>query len=276
MQQPGTARFKTETLSVAEQRGRLFAQSIGAPSLRELRGRSAEDLLKDQQAVSSFIVPILDGWFLPDDAMNIFMSGKQAQVPMLLGWNANEGDPLAAPMQLEGFRDHANRQYGTEGETFLRLYPASGDRLIQQAYSMYFRDLAVAFPMRTWARLHRQTGKSPVFLFFFNRVPPDEPTRGAHHGSELTYAFHNMRVSARPFEDADRHLADVMSSYWVQFATTGDPNGKDLPKWPAYDERNDNALWLGDEIKFDVIPNKSVLDFFERFYGRGPRNTPPH
>jgi para-nitrobenzyl esterase len=137
---------------------------------------------------------------------------------------------------------------------------------------MYVRDLGFGFPARTWARVQRQTGKSPVFLFFFERAAPDEPKRGAHHGVELSYAFHTVGLSARPFEDVDRTLSDVMSSYWVQFASTGDPNGMGRPKWPAYDSRRDTLLVFGDKIEEHVVPQKAALDLFEAsFDGRGGR-----
>jgi carboxylesterase type B len=51
-----------------------------------------------------------------------------------------------------------------------------------------------------------------------------------------------------------------MSSYWVNFATTGDPNGKGLPPWPAYDEKKDVALGIGDRIEPIPVPNKPALD----------------
>ena len=41
----------------------------------------------------------------------------------------------------------------------------------------------------------------------------------------------------------DHKLADMMSSYWVNFIATGDPNGKGLPQWQAYNTKNDGKPW---------------------------------
>jgi para-nitrobenzyl esterase len=56
-------------------------------------------------------------------------------------------------------------------------------------------------------------------------------------------------------------LSQAVSSYWVNFATTGNPNGKDLPAWQKYDEKKDLALGLGDEVQPIPVPNKAGLDF---------------
>ena len=54
-----------------------------------------------------------------------------------------------------------------------------------------------------------------------------------------------------------------MSSYWVNFARTGDPNGRNLPRWPTYDEQRDALLVLGDRIETRPVPRKAELDFLE-------------
>ena len=50
---------------------------------------------------------------------------------------------------------------------------------------------------------------------------------GATHGAEAAYVFENL-LGNRPWTDLDRQLADTISSYWVNFAANGDPNGKGL------------------------------------------------
>ena len=66
-----------------------------------------------------------------------------------------------------------------------------------------------------------------------------------------------------PWTDADRKLADQVSSYWVNFATTGDPNGKGLPAWPPFDPKDERALGIGDTIAPVPIPSAAALDFLD-------------
>ena len=97
------------------------------------------------------------------------------------------------------------------------------------------------------------------------RVPPG-PTAArlkAYHAAEIAYAFGNLNPP-RPWEDADRQLSDAMSSYWANFAATGDPNGKGLPKWPAYAASDDSSIVFGDKIEVQRGVNKAGLDFFDR------------
>ena len=74
-------------------------------------------------------------------------------------------------------------------------------------------------------------------------------------------------TAATPPAEADRALARTMMSYWVNFATHGDPNGSDLPPWPAYDEK-DVVQILGAAI--EARPNPHAARF--RFLGSFRRN----
>ena len=77
--------------------------------------------------------------------------------------------------------------------------------------------------------------------------------------------FGNLRPD-RPWEEADRKLSELMSSYWVNFAATGDPNGKGLPKWPVYDAQADVSMEFGDTVAAKAAVNKPEIDFFDRLY----------
>jgi para-nitrobenzyl esterase len=261
--------FQTmRTLAEAEQAGVKFAQSQGASSIRDLRAKPAADLLKVGGAGAPTNV---DGWFLPQDVYTTFAQGKQNDVPLLLGSNADEWKslgPWPASGTAQTFIDQTQRRFGSAADSFLKVYPAGSDEQAKESYYASNRDMTFGWQQRTWARMQTKTGKSKVFLYYFSRVQPGpESSRyGAYHASEIVYAFHNLKVENRPWEDTDRKVSDAMSSYWVNFATTGDPNGKGLPKWPAYQEKSDMAMGLGDKIEAIPTPHKAQLDFLDTYF----------
>jgi para-nitrobenzyl esterase len=61
-----------------------------------------------------------------------------------------------------------------------------------------------------------------------------------------------------------------MSSYWVNFAATGDPNGKGLPAWQAYDaKKNDaQAMVFGNTTQFGPQIDAARLKFFDAAHAR--------
>jgi para-nitrobenzyl esterase len=57
----------------------------------------------------------------------------------------------------------------------------------------------------------------------------------------------------------------MMSSYWVNFAASGDPNGKNLPVWPAFTKDTKQVIVFGDEVKQGDLPYRNQLEFLESF-----------
>jgi para-nitrobenzyl esterase len=225
-----------------------------AGSIQELRAKSAEEIMKTQGAFSVNV----DGWLLPTDVMTIFEKGQQNDVPILIGSNADEGTAfMPAKITVAGLQATAKQRFGANADQFSQIYPATSDEEAWTASAHLMRDQTFGLQMRTWARMQSKTGKAPAYLYYFSHVPPGAKYYGAYHASEIAYVF----GTGRNWEDADRKLSDVMSSYWVNFATTGNPNGKGLPVWQRYAENKDLALGLGDDIKAIPVPNKPGLDF---------------
>ncbi|HYL35804.1 MAG TPA: carboxylesterase family protein [Bryobacteraceae bacterium] len=256
------------TREEAEAAGVKFANSIGAESLQALRAKSAADLLK-ASAPAGF-TPFVDGWMLPQDVYAIFSNGKQNDVPLIAGYTSDEATPVV-PWPADGsaawFIEQARSRFGEKTDEFLKIYPA---RSVEEAKASHYasnRDRMFGWHVRTWVRMQTKTGKSKAYLYYFSRVPPgsDSARYGAFHSAELPYVFAHLDPP-RPWEDIDRKLSQAMSSYWVNFAASGDPNGKDLPKWTSYDKSGDTALEFGNSIQSRSGLNQAGLDFLDGYF----------
>jgi para-nitrobenzyl esterase len=270
----GRAEPKEEIESAGE---RLVEALLGdgvTPSLEAMRAASADEV----QAVAPDLVlstANVDGWVFPDTVYNLFAAGEQHDVPVIVGSNADEMSILggaAGAETLEQHRESIRNEYGEHADAFFETFPAETDEEAQQARVASGTDATFGWEMRTWARM-METVSSPAYLYFFSRIPPaaDADRYGAYHTAEIAYVFDNFGVSPHPYAnrdytDTDRLLSDILASYWVNMAATGNPNSEGLPEWPAYDPEADAALHIDDTITVEQGIRKERLDFFDRFY----------
>jgi len=257
---------RTPTLSQAEQGGVALAKAVGADSLTALRAVPAEKLA----AAQSFRTTInVDGWVIPDDVRTIFAQKKHSDVPVLVGSNANEWTTLSSPAQfpktMDAFRQRIDGQFPGQAKEFDDVYPVKSEADIAEAMLGLGRDTTFTLEMRTWARMVTAGGRK-AFLYQFTHVPPgpNAKTWGAYHAAEIGYVFGNLLNPTFKYTDTDRKLSDAMSNYWANFAKTGDPNGKGLPAWTAYDADAEPYLELGDTVRAKRHLLKAQLDFLEK------------
>jgi para-nitrobenzyl esterase len=265
----------------AEKLGERVAREMGgdpaADPIAALRAKSAEEILNGSNvATSSFFgsdgnrfAPIVDGWVIPDDPGAIFATGKQANVPLMVGTNADEGSifVLALPLtSVEAYRALARRVYGAHTDEVLALYPAADAGEIRSALSRNITDSFFVAGARYFAETVSKVNNQ-TFVYHFTHVSSDPRRRmlGAFHASEIPYVFMTQDiVNTATYDDKEHGLARVMSAYWAQFAATGDPNGAGRPVWPKYDAAADQYMEFGDAIAVKANLRKTAVDLFER------------
>jgi len=252
-------------LKEAEEQGAELINSLHLKSIADFRALPAKELL----AIHSATSPIVDGYFLPEPVYSILSKGKQNDVPLLMGWNANEGN-FGGPLQnAENFRLQAKEKYGEKADEFLKLYPAATDSEAEQSQLILSGLQTFGIQAYAWMNLQNKTGKSPVFIYHFERAVPntkEQKPYGAFHTGEVPYAYNNLSMSNRPWEKTDYELADTMSSFWVNFAATGNPNGSKLPEWSPCSAKNLKTMIFAEKSEMKELPQKNGLDFLEKFY----------
>ena len=265
----------SRALTEAEAEGRTFAEAKGAASLADLRAMSWQTLMEPPAAAPGGgaaprlrFAPIVDGYVLPASVREAVAAGRQHDVPTLTGANLGElggiGGPPAA-MTVESFVSRARRQYDAMADEFMALYPAANDEQAAAAQIQSSRDQAMV-SMYLWARQRSTTAKTKAYTYLWDHAlpGPDAARFGAFHSSEVPYVLNTLYMSDRPFTPADQPIADMMSSYWANFAATGDPNGAGLPRWDAVGDRRE-VMEVGDKTgPVPLAGTPAKVAFFEK------------
>ncbi len=224
-----------------------WVAGLGVKSLAELRALPTNKVLDAVKAKKGGFSAVVDGRLLTEAVPDTYAAGKQAHVPLLAGWNRDEGSFLANGMTAEKWKGMAAGLFKERAEEFLKLYQGATDEQAGDSAIAYGSDAFIAFSTWKWIEAHRKTGDSPVYRYHFElRALPSKyhPGTFAFHSDDIEYVFGTL--DTRPGETVrpeDRTLSEQMMSYWTNFAKTGDPNGAGLPVWPKYD-KDDSLIHL--------------------------------
>jgi para-nitrobenzyl esterase len=264
-----------QSLAEAEKQGAEFAASLGGKHLAELRAMSSADLLREASKKSNGFGfwPIVDGYFLPSDVPSIFAQGKQSQVPMLAGWNADE-IRMAVLLAKEKpnaktFAEQLRREFGPRADAALKVYGASTDEEALRSAGDLASDQFIVYGTWKWIDAQAAAGNT-VYRYEFDRtVPIPEAEKGtalksfgSPHAAELEYVFTMLDSKMADWQPEDYQVGKTMNAYWANFIKTGDPNGAGLANWPQFGKTHE-VMHLNVECQAKPEEHRDRYEFLD-------------
>jgi para-nitrobenzyl esterase len=236
------------SLNKAEAANDKILASLNVPAgegaLAFLRKQTTEALLaaaggQEPQGIP-VLGPIIDGYVLPNSPVEIFAAGEEAPIPVLVGTTTREFGMQGSPDEI---RKMIREVMGSLAEKTFDAYGlANGgsgytDPLFGPAGDQWFADLIFRCPITTEAIWHNGSHRA-VYEYQFGRAIPGQEAQGSVHSADLPYVFGFYPKSgniAGAFSETDFKLADLIETYFTNFAKTGNPNGSGVPEWPEFD-----------------------------------------
>ncbi|KAJ3305983.1 hypothetical protein HDU76_004921 [Blyttiomyces sp. JEL0837] len=218
--------------------------------------------------------PVIDDSYIVEDAIDALDGGRFAKMPVLAGYNKDEGTAFAYFVQsqsdYETFVASSYPNINSENRTAIyNAYPLSSFNNIPfYAGSAIAGDLLFKCPVQLFAdsystallyssQHHHSNNKTiPVYHYHLTHKPgkflwfgPGTEFLGVSHGAELVYAFNILKEL---YTDEERQFAKILSDYWIQFAHRGDPNfNSAVAVWPQYVKAAGLVSGGGDRLRFD-------------------------
>jgi para-nitrobenzyl esterase len=259
------------SLADAEKSGAAFAEKVGAKSLAALRALPAQQVLDaTAKPNGGWFGANQDGYVLPRSPVAMYAAGEQAHVPLLAGWNSQEGHYKQilgenAPT-AENFAAALQKLYGDQAGAAQQAY--SGD--VQQAATDLASDRFIAFGTWKWIDTHARTSGKPVYRYYYARPRPGQS--GAGHSVEIEYALGNLAGNKTyAWTAEDQALSAQMQSYFANFVKTGNPNGAGLPEWPKASSGSGSQLMRLDATSAAMTATDDAHHQFQETQVKAPR-----
>ncbi len=259
----------------AEAQGKKLAEALGCVDMTCLRAKSVDAVLRALPLKRGFILPpgvwwgpVVDGIELPAVPLHTLRAGGGAKVPVIVGWNRDEGSlhTIGFPKVTRAERDAFVREAFGEAavapvaERYARAsFTESLDSVVTEG--------AFVCESRRAARALAAHG-APVYLYELTHAleSPRFHALGATHQVELWFVFGNEEAGIA-LAPSELPLSRMIMDAWGRFARTGDPNGPGL-SWPRYTAERDELILLDSAPTVASGTKSAICAFWDRFERR--------
>ncbi len=249
--------------------GSDIMSEMGCSSIEEMRSLDAETLVATKFSNSAMTV---DGYAITEQPYLTYEKHENNEEALLNGYNSHEGNVFnmftkTDKAEYEKFLSDMFGDYSEEvGELYKpEDYPLDYDFLVEQGGDSKGAEDAIlgatwfGYSHYKWSEYMADENR-PVYFYYFDK---DNGSLRANHGGEMPYAYGNLWRHDFCYNESDYELSETMMNYWVNFVSTGDPNGDNVPQWKPYSENRSKVLLLGDTVEMIDEPNMALFKIID-------------
>jgi len=205
--------------------------------------------------------PTVDGKALPQHPFAPVAADVSASVPLMLGSTRTElttsSDAAAFSLNEDGLSKRIHDMLGEHAIHVIDVYRrANPGATPSDLYFLIASDNRYGAPVMKIAERRAALQKGPVYLYYFRwETPLDGGRYKSPHTIEIPFAFDNIKTNRMTSDSPDAPaLADKVSSAWIAFARTGNPNTPKLPRWPAFNPKDRPTMVFNNLSKVENDP----------------------
>lgn len=191
--------------------------------------------------------PSVDGAVLLQQPFSLGFSDISKNISLMTGTTLNELTRTAyseKDLTMAEAKARLMESYGEKTDDFVKLY--------EEAYPEYtaqdLLSIDTVFRPNTIKTADEWSSASnaPVYTYLLTwKSPVENASKGSFHGLDIPLAFNNVDLREDWTGNTEEawNLSEKMSSAWLNFAKTGNPNVKlKLPRWQAYTKENGTTM----------------------------------
>ncbi len=233
----------------------------------------------DHEGIAQPLAAVVDGKMLPGHPFDPEAPAISDDIPVMVGWNQTEAtlwlarDPDLNEVSDERLHERITTLVGDKAEAFIRQYRDYYPDANNSDLLAYIATGRRRYPVDSQVLAERKSlrGVAPVWLYTLTfRTTARRGALRTPHALEIPFVFDNVETSRRFVGKGDgpQKMADQMSSTWIAFAKTGNPNNPAIPEWPPFDVERRRSMVFDTESR--VAEDFGHIDrkvFGPYFYG---------
>jgi para-nitrobenzyl esterase len=245
-----------------------------------LSGAAAEAMKKMPRPKSSIRTvygeydwgPTVDGHILPGHPFDPGAPQISADVPLLTGTDLHEAvsgldRPNANAMGAEELDRLVKEEFGGSSQTIIDAYRRDYPKATP--FGLYAIIAAASFRRPAFEQALRKAalGAAPAYSYIYSwRTPVLDDRPGSFHACEIAFTFDNAEICDHYSGGTPEAfvLSKQISTAWVNFARTGNPNHDGLPHWPTYAAENRATMYFDSPCEVRNNPEREGLRLMEQ------------